>query len=342
MSKPVIIFSFWGRRANIEVQLPLIQRILADNPNVEFHAWNFARNDADRAYIKTIHGPGITVWNGEGDGYASPTPTEADAQVRQFGANEHNAAYTHYARDEFADHLFVKLDDDIVFLETGRFTTFIAAIETHPDAVIVADTINNCCSTRTHPKLWDDFLRLNIPVDQVFKSREYAAMAHRYFFFNTTNILGADPVLVPTEDWVEINAVGYSHQVLQHCVRTIGTPHPEWLAGRDMRRRQVRHGRRIAWEYPWGQMFGDEGTFQVLPRYILKGFTAAHLSFGAQGNQLDQWRDTYRQIGTRYLRQPQRWSPPAGAIALSDEVSCGKRDQGLEYHHCGVTTLDAR
>lgn len=323
-----IIFTFAGRRPNLELQVPLVQRIIAENENVEYHLWNFARNDADREYVKTISGERITVWNGEGAGFASPTPTEVDAQVRQFGANEHNAAYTHYAKPDFEGCQFIKIDDDVVFLETARFPQFAAAIAAHPDAVIIADTINNCCCTPTHPMLWEFFLELGIPVDDVYKSRVFANIAHTYLFDNVDEILDQPAGLVPTEDWTEINAVGYSHRVMQHCLRTIGTPHPPVLAGRDMAPRDVQRGWSRGVEYPWGEMFGDEGTFQLLPRYIMKGFTAGHLSFGAQGEDLlPRWREGYRQLAATYLEYKRPY--PADVPKLSEEVSCGKRDQGL-------------
>lgn len=324
-----ILFTFAGRRPNLELQVPLVQRILKENPDAEYHLWNFARNDADREYIKTITGERVTVWNGEGAGFASPTPTEVDAQVRQFGANEHNAAYTHYAKPDFEGCQFIKIDDDICFLETARFPQFAAAITAYPDAVIIADTINNCCCTRTHPKLWEQFLTLDIPVDDVYRSQQYADMAHTYLFENVAGILDQPARLVHTEDWTEINAVGYSHQVMRHCLENIGTPHPPVLAGRSMAPRPVRRGPRlVVREFPWGEMFGDEGTFQLLPRYIMKGFTAGHLSFGAQGEELlPQWREGYRHLAEVYLKY--EFPYPDDLPELSEEAFCGKRDQGL-------------
>ena len=129
--KRVILFVFAGRKPNLELQLPMVKRILEDHPNVEYHIWNFARVEKDREFIKTISGDRITVWNGPADaGFSSPIPTSVPG-AKQFGAGEHNAAYKYYSQTKFSDHLFVKVDDDIVFLETARFGKFVDAIDAH-------------------------------------------------------------------------------------------------------------------------------------------------------------------------------------------------------------------
>ncbi|OTR07280.1 hypothetical protein B9M83_09230, partial [Mycobacteroides abscessus] len=57
----VILFVFAGRKANMELQVPYIKRILAEHPNVEYHVWNLARDPKDAEYLQTITGERITV-----------------------------------------------------------------------------------------------------------------------------------------------------------------------------------------------------------------------------------------------------------------------------------------
>lgn len=316
---PVILFVFAGRQPNLELQLPFVRRILDDHPNVEYHVWNFARNDSDRAFIKTIEGERITVWNGSGrDGFASPIPTSV-AGARQFGAGEHNAAYKHYSRPEFKDHLFVKVDDDIVFLETARFGKFIEAIDAHRGSALLANIVNNGACIPLEPGLWDGFTELDIPLLDMHMSGEFADLAHTYFFDHNDKMLNRPLKLIPTEDWTSINAVGYDHPTLRHVVKTIGKPQPAYLAGRPM------HG--------WGRVFGDEGVFQTLPRIIVKGFTAAHLTFGPQNpteEQFTKWRANYRSLGADYLNSAaSRKTPRAGLPTLS-KTSCAYKGPRAE------------
>lgn len=307
----VILFVFAGRQPNLELQLPLVRRILEENPNVEYHVWNFARTDSDREFVKTITGPQITVFNGSTDGFDSPAPTN-EPDAKQFGANEHNAAYRHYSQPEFKDHLFMKVDDDIVFLETARFGKFVEALDAHRGSVLIANIINNGASTPIQPGIWQGFQRLHIPLLDIHMSRPFADMVHSYFFDHPDEFLGGPLELIPTEDWTSINAVGYDWPTLSHVIKTIGQPQPAHLAGRPM------HG--------WGRVFGDEGVFQTLPRIIVKGFTAAHLTFGPQNPskaQMEKWLDGYRQLGETYLGSPLSRAHAEPGLPELSEVSCG-------------------
>lgn len=303
----------------------MVRRILQENPNVEYHVWNFARNDADRAYVKTIEGERITVFNGTGEGlrtsigglvidangFESPIPTAVEG-AKQFGAGEHNAAYKHYSDPSFKDHLFMKVDDDIVFLETARFSQFIKAIDTHRDSVCIANIINNGAATPVTPAIWDAFQKMKLPLLDIHLSNDFADMVHTYMFEHHDEILNQPVELIPTEDWTSINCVGYAWPTLAHVRKTIGQPQPSYLAGRPM------HG--------WGRTFGDEGVFQTLPRIIVKGFTAAHLTFGPQDKdqkQLTAWRKKYRKLGEDYLGSDLSVMRNGAELPELSEVSCG-------------------
>lgn len=304
----VIIFCFAGRRPNMELQVPMIRRILEQHPNVEYHIWNFAgdcgigggRLNSDREYLKTIRGPQITV-------------------INDYGPMKHNECYRHYTDPEYQDCLFVKIDDDVVFLETARFGTFIDVMDKYRGSVAVANLVHNGACTPVEPELWKQYLELGIPLLECHEHSDFAELAHGYFFKNWSEMLNQTVELIPTEDWLSINLVGYDWPTLCHVVDTIGKPHPHWLAGR-----QMLVG---ANKWPFGKNFGDEGVFQTLPRIIVKGFTAAHLTYGpekATEEQLARWRQGYRYIGSRYLKawngvnnDPQRPLPALSA------VSCG-------------------
>ena len=94
----VTLFAFWGRRANVELQLPFIRRILDDHPQVDFHGWNLCRDPADDEYVRTVSGERIYIRND----FAGPRSYAKMFRVWQF-----------YARPRDADRLFVKIDDDL-------------------------------------------------------------------------------------------------------------------------------------------------------------------------------------------------------------------------------------
>src|ERR1700730_2779285 len=107
----VILFVFPGRKQSMELQLPLVRRIITEHPNVQYHVWNLSRNDDDNHYLRAIECERITVFN---DYFGSPP------------WSGFNAVYRHYAKNhKCRDHLFVKVDDDVVFIEAGRFGEFV-------------------------------------------------------------------------------------------------------------------------------------------------------------------------------------------------------------------------
>ena len=264
----VVIFAFYGRRKNVELQLPFIERILAEHPNASFDAWNFARDD--NSYVRSLK----YARNEFYDTYPQPA---------------WNEVYRHYAKPEYEDCIFIKLDDDVPFLETERFEEFVKAIADNPGTIISAETVNNGASTPLEMTLWAKFKELGIPLLDVHLSNAYAAMSHRWFFDNWLNVIDGEVKFISTEDWVSINAIGFDHQAMKFIADNVGTPSPPHIAGRD-----------------WADGFplGDEGACNMLPRAILQGFTAAHLTFGPQyctDEQQDHWRAEYAKIAGEYL-----------------------------------------
>lgn len=283
----VIIFEFAGRQANLELQLPFIRRILDENPAAEFHLWNMARTKTDADYLRTLADDRISV-------------------LEDFHTDKHrlgwNKIYKYYAaKPELKDHLFVKLDDDVVFIQTQRFNGFLEAINTYRDHIISANVINNGACTPIEPGIWEAFNQLigpresldPLPLLDVHKSSPYAQMAHQYFFDHHATLLRQKIELIPTHDWLSINAIGYDWNMACEIAKLAGTvPHPSFIAGRRF-------------PLPWG--LGDESICNMFPRIIMRGFLVGHLGFGPQeipDNQLDQWRAHYAEINHQYLGLP--------------------------------------
>ena len=111
----VTLFAFWGRRPNVELQLPFIHRILKNHPQVEFHGWNLCRDPADDAYVQSVAGERIYIRND----FRGPRSYAKMFRVWQYYA----------MHSTFDERLFVKIDDDMVFLRTDRFGAFLDVVE---------------------------------------------------------------------------------------------------------------------------------------------------------------------------------------------------------------------
>lgn len=273
----VILFCFAGREANMRLQLPYVRRILAENPDVEYHVWNLSRNVNDDAYLRFITGERIIVHHE----LYGPDPW------RRF-----DDVYRYYARPEFADTLFVKIDDDVVFIETDKFVKFVNLVAAQPHSVVSAQVVNNGACTPLEPGLHRLFSQMGIPLLDVHLHSRFAMASHRYFFDHADEMFDRPVQLVPIhEDWLSINLIGYTSAVAQRIGRDLGAPSPTFIAGRTF---SVR-----------GKL-GDEGLVNTLPRLVARGFTACHLTFGPQekylsGADLDVLRQGYAEISEKYL-----------------------------------------
>lgn len=271
-----VLFAFYGRRPNIELQMPYVRRILAQNPDVEFDVWDLSKTREDHEYIRGLTGDRITVRDRFWDG-------------KWFHFNK---VWRHYIRPEYSDCLFVKLDDDVVFLETDTFPTFIRAVDENRDSVVSALTINNGASMPLIPGLRDLFETLGIPLLDVHLSAEFAEMSHRWFFDNWRALINQPAHFAPTEEWLSINCVGFDWEMLRWITARIGKRAPNVVAGRSFN--------------PVRDRIGDEGSANMWPRLIHTGFVCSHLTFGPQDKTMDdglltELRKQYCGIASEYL-----------------------------------------
>lgn len=276
----VIVFAFWGRRGNVELQLPFIHRILSENSEVEFHGWNLARKRLDGTYLQGLQ------------------PSERVQVRHEFYSvrpwrDNLSKVYQHYCDPQYKDCLFVKIDDDIVFLESRRFGEYVKAVDANRGKVVSASVINNGACTRTEPGLWAKFVA-KYGADtkrllEVHQHKVFAEAAHRYFWDNWRSVVEADVDVVPTEDWLSINAIGFDWSTMREIVDLVGKPSPREISGRA---------------FPANQLLGDEGAANMLPRVIMRGFVVAHLAFGPQNITREQeanWRRVYAKVSRDYL-----------------------------------------
>jgi hypothetical protein len=268
---PVVIFEFAGRRDNLELQLPLFRRVLDDHPNVQIHLWNLARTWDDNKFLRAMVSQNrISVFH--------------DLYGQKF-----NDVWRHYAQPGYRDTLFVKIDDDVVFFETKRFDDFLKVVDANRDCITSAKVINNGASTGIDIGLYREFTTLHIALENVYRSREFADMAHTYAFQHWGELIGQPIVAFPTEDWVSINLVAVDYSMLCLIAEQLDEPSPSIIAGRKIR-------------FP--DRLGDEGAVNMLPRQICQGFLAAHLGFGPQTLSQDQlalWRKRYSELTEQYL-----------------------------------------
>ncbi|MBS4102407.1 hypothetical protein [Tsukamurella paurometabola] len=264
----VVLFCFAGRQPNMEMQLQWVEQVLRENDNVEYHVWDLTRNNPDHVFVQSISGDRVTVK----DDFRGGNPCSAWDDVWKWYA----------ARPEYRDTLFVKVDDDVVYFDASRWTDFVQAVDANRGQVVSALTVNNGASTPLIPGIEAWLTERNFPLLDVHESNEYADHAHKWFFEHHAELTDRPVEVKSTDDWVSINFIGMSWHVLCCVAQMVKTPSPAHIAGRDWRP---------------GTKLGDEGACNMLPRLIVDGVVAGHLTFGPQkvtAVQADRWRKGYR------------------------------------------------
>lgn len=277
--RPIILFMFAGRQGNMDINLPMFYRIVEENPRVQFHIWDLARDPADADYLKVI----------------ADERRERVEVCRQFSGPRAprcmGKVWQHYTSPRYREAVFVKVDDDIVFVQTEHFAAFVEAVEANPTKILSAEVVNNGACTEFMDPVWDQFIGLDIPLLDVHESNEYATMSHRYLVDNWRELCARPTSVANIETWLSINFVGMNWELLCRLTGKLGRVAPEWIADR-----QWKPGARI----------GDEGAANIYPRAVMRGFTVGHLGFGPQDlteAQENSFRARYAKIGAEYLAE---------------------------------------
>lgn len=253
----------------MELQFRWVNRVLELYPDVSYQVWSMARDSADKTWLASL-------------------PSSRRSMIRYDYADlkrapAYRAVWRRYADDpSYKDTVFVKVDDDVVFLDPDRFRLLVDAARQHPDTIVSADVINNGACNTLHPEL--DGCHLNTHQDNAC-----AEQAHSWFLQNWPELLNSPVKLHPAPFWVSINAVAMTWPTLRALTRQLKKPCPPTIAG-------YTHTRAT---------FGDEGAANMLPRLILSGVMAAHLTFEPQEatvEQCDRWRLGYADMAAQLAR----------------------------------------
>lgn len=281
MSDDVVMYTFAGRRKNMELQMPLYLRVLEENPNVVLDIWNLTKYYADNEYVKRLREPGRRLH--------SRIRVRDDFQHINPWWARFDPVWRYYTKSEYQGTQFVKLDDDVVFFQAHRFADFVEAARQAPGTISSALTINNGASIRHTPGMSAPFKKLGIPLLDVHEHGEFATFSHDFALAHWDKLLHMPFKSVATKDWLSINMISYDWDTGRQVVDPLGYPPPLEIAGRTFRADSV---------------VGDEGACNMLPRQIVKGFLAAHLTFGPQELPKEEWdlyRRRYGEAGKVYL-----------------------------------------
>jgi hypothetical protein len=284
--------------------MPYLDQIMRMHPTAQLHLWDLTRDPMDQRYLQTLDGAHDgrvrvvgTLHGGHPidcmypNGYDGKGGTKRPRGWRQCKCMKHKPPYEqpwkYYAKADWVQPgtVFVKIDDDVLFLETDTFSHLIGPLVEFPNRIMSANVINNSVCAKyedgwfrtqerfdlgdpTLPKFDRDWWELHT-------NSEFASFAHAQFLNRFER--GWRPSYVRTRpgELVSINCVAMTHPTLKRVAGMMN------------------------------DRLGDEGAVDRMLPWIVKSFRVAHLSFGPQETMdpdlMDEIRESYIQFRKEYL-----------------------------------------
>lgn len=291
----MVIFIFAGRRANMEIQMPYLMRLLDLYPEAEVHLWDLTRDAADQRYLQGLEGAQegrVHVLGHLHPGHPIRCANPGGRRGRRYPCAcllhrpPYERPYQYYAsRYENIPTVYVKMDDDVLFLETERFNDLIMPLVDHPNRVISANVINNAVCAKYDVDLSRTLRTLFDPQTDrqwwvLHTSPEFARESHDWFLDNIGNgrTIASGYVRTRPGEQVSINCVAFTNKTMN----------------------------RLARAFTYNGRLGDEGVIDSYLPWIARSFHAAHLTFGPQDKEmslveLNVLRLRYLELSSRYL-----------------------------------------
>lgn len=234
----IVIISFAGREKFLEVQKKYIFDLFQKYVNIELHLWNFSRNSKDNAYLQKLQlsNLNIRIFNHYYEGDNSITNCSKKVGVicncTKCRVGKWTEPYKYYANNSlYSNTTFVKLDDDIVFLETKNFRKILDLAKFHQEYIISGNVINNGLCSITNNNLVEKIRSAEIIKDlstprdwwNLCTSVDFFNLSHDYFFENHLSLLNApnENILLPKCRF-SINTIAFTWPIMKKISQIIG------------------------------------------------------------------------------------------------------------------------
>jgi hypothetical protein len=133
----VIFICPGGRRKVLELQLKYMIKLLDLDIVHEYHLWDFAWTESDSEYIASLkdYHPKLKIM------YSPFTKGKRESNIasKQFAYFLHD----YYTYEKYKEYIFVKVDDDIVYVDIPQFESFIEGRKNSNSFLYSANVINN-------------------------------------------------------------------------------------------------------------------------------------------------------------------------------------------------------
>lgn len=174
--RKVIMTCFAGRKHNLEVLFPYVDKLIDTNQIAEFHLWNFTRIANDDEWLK------INVPQHKGF-----------SLIHVHNKGSWTEYYKYYTQSKFPNSIIIKCDDDIVYIDTDAFSNFIKERSSDKHTLLMFPSIVNngvCAYHQQRLGLIDASFGEELPYDifngKLWSSGKLCSKLHQYFIDNVS------------------------------------------------------------------------------------------------------------------------------------------------------------
>lgn len=260
MQHKTIFFVFAGRKSYLEILKKYLLLILNNFEEAELHLWNFCRNSSDDKYLRelAVSIPRTKIFNQYYQGINNNTTcTKSPGSLCtciKCRVGLWTEPYKFYASDSsYRNCNFIKIDDDILFLDINKISRFIKLLSHHQSDILTANVINNGICAMLDDNIskivLDRKLLINVKdrnknlaiafsklrfklKGKAYRSREWWKLctstdflmaSHSYFLSNTETITNSPEFLIPVpRSRFSINFIGFSYSLMEQIALAIG------------------------------------------------------------------------------------------------------------------------
>ena len=229
MSK-IVIFCFAGRKKYLDIQIDYILQLLNDNVNIEYHLWNFSRNNEDNIYLQELVNLNdrIKIFNdfyeGDNTNVICNKRIGVICSCTKCRVGKWTEPYKYYKNKIFENTTFIKLDDDVIFISIDKINKFVESIHDNPNKIISSNVINNGVCAFYNDDIKNIIIHNNILHNYsslyefwyLCTNKMFFNLSHDYFIekFNNNQLNLENKLIYTNKTRFSINTIGFTYDTI--------------------------------------------------------------------------------------------------------------------------------
>ena len=142
MSRICIVFA--GREDRMQILMHYLNKALNEKKLDEIHLWNYSRNDSDTTWVNSLKSDKIKIFTSD-----DRTKIDYENGGSSWKVDNFSLVWKEYTKEIYEDSLFVKMDDDIVYVDITKFDEIFDFVKNNDTLWTTPIIVNNSLTINT-------------------------------------------------------------------------------------------------------------------------------------------------------------------------------------------------